>query len=183
MNNYNIFNLVGEICQETENRISDFLTRILESNDERPILLLINSSGGNVTTGFSIYNKLCAMPNDIITVITGQCSSIANVIFFAAEYKNRYAFDNTFFFMHSIRTSVKDYTPAELRQIHSDSIKTNIQIESIIKANTSIPYEILNSVFGDSTKEMRIFPEDFDHYSIAKLITKFDEIGKLSDFI
>jgi len=49
------------------------------------ILLRINSGGGNVFAGVSIYNQLLAHPATIVGQVDGLCASISSIILMSAE--------------------------------------------------------------------------------------------------
>lgn len=59
----------------------------VQAEGQNDIHVLINSIGGDVDTGFAIYNYLINLPNKIITECRGECASIASVIFLAGEVR------------------------------------------------------------------------------------------------
>lgn len=54
--------------------------RILAEEGNTPITLLINSPGGDVVSGFAIYDTMHAIPCDVRTICIGEASSMAAII-------------------------------------------------------------------------------------------------------
>jgi len=178
--NYKIFNLIGDVNIRLEEEFSRFINGAIE-NPETPIVIAIDSPGGHTDIGFSIHNKIRAIPNPVYVIITGACHSIANVILMAVPYERRFAFNYTSFFMHPASTGLNRdlrYSSEELRNELNVLTEININIYDVLKSETKIPCEKLASLYLKQTGELKIYYKDFENYEIAKLITKYDEIFK-----
>ena len=72
----------------------------LERAGDGPIYLFINSPGGEVHSGFSIFDTVRFIKPTVITVVTGLAASMGSIIALAAQPKNRFAFPNSKFLVH-----------------------------------------------------------------------------------
>lgn len=69
-----------------------------ESND--PITIFINSQGGHVESGDTIYDMIKFVTPEVRMVGTGWCASAGSLIYSAAKPQNRFALPNTRFLLH-----------------------------------------------------------------------------------
>jgi ATP-dependent Clp protease protease subunit len=65
-----------------------------------PIVLWINSPGGEVYSGFSVYDLIQFIKPRVITVVAGSASSMGSVIALAAEKEDRLALPNAKILIH-----------------------------------------------------------------------------------
>lgn len=73
----------------------------LERKDaKKPIFVFINSPGGEIHSGFSIFDTIRFIESPVITVVSGLAASMGSIISLAATRKNRYAFPNAKFLVH-----------------------------------------------------------------------------------
>ncbi len=78
--------------------VSDLL--ILDSHSDEPITLFVNSPGGEVNSGFAIFDTIRLIKSTVKIVNAGLCASIATIINVAAKKENRYSLPNTRFLIH-----------------------------------------------------------------------------------
>jgi len=80
---------------------ADFARELLylDSLGKKVIKIQINSVGGSVMDGMSIYNAILTTNAKVDTYNVGICASIAGVIFQAG--RNRYMYDYSLFMMHN----------------------------------------------------------------------------------
>lgn len=178
MKKFMIYNLIGEVNAQLEEDISGFINKALLTPEE-PVLIAINSPGGLTEVGFSVYNKLRALPNPIYTLNTGNANSVANIIMMVAPYERRFAFENTNFFMHTASVQFAQHhklTPTDLKEELKDLAIINTTIHKILEAETDIPAKELNEIFIKQDGEMKLHWVDFERFKIANIITKYDEI-------
>lgn len=67
---------------------ADLITSLmyLETKDEtRPVILVINSPGGEVRSGLAVYDVLRLMKAPVITVCMGSAASMGSIIFLAGD--------------------------------------------------------------------------------------------------
>jgi ATP-dependent Clp endopeptidase proteolytic subunit ClpP len=89
----------GEIGPESEDCVdASMVNRALKKIGNRPVTVYIDSPGGSVDTGVSIFNSLDSHKAGVTTVIASLAASIASVIFQAG--KQRIAYSNSVLMVH-----------------------------------------------------------------------------------
>ena len=69
-------------------------------NPKKDIFLYINSPGGVVTSGMSIYDTMQYIRPDVATVCLGQAASMGSLLLTAGAPKKRYALPNSRIMVH-----------------------------------------------------------------------------------
>jgi len=89
----------GEISMALAERVSAQLLALASVND-RPIRVLINSPGGHVESGDTIYDVLRFIDAQVTIVGTGWVASAGALIYTAVPRERRLALPNTRFMLH-----------------------------------------------------------------------------------
>lgn len=87
--------------------LSDFLDDLNELATCSRIVIHINSGGGDMYAGVSIYNRLRELGGEIVTVCDGLAASAASVIFMAGDVRRVFAGSNIM--IHSAATRLCGY--------------------------------------------------------------------------
>lgn len=90
----------GEVNSELAHRVNRQLLAMEHDNPDAPVILWIDSPGGEVFSGFSIYDTAQFIKPEVYTLTAGFAASMGSVIALAAEKKNRFAFPNAKFLIH-----------------------------------------------------------------------------------
>lgn len=93
-----IIMLWGEINQDIASLLVSEILYLSAQDEKSPITIYIHSPGGSVHSGLAIYDTMRKVPNDIITIGTGLCASMA--AFLLAGGDRRYAMENTEIMIH-----------------------------------------------------------------------------------
>lgn len=91
--------LFGEINDKVARAITAQLIA-LSSESDKPIRLIINSPGGHVESGDTIFDIIRFISAPVIVIGTGWVASAGALIYAAAKKENRYALPNTRFMLH-----------------------------------------------------------------------------------
>lgn len=91
--------IFGGIDQKLAKEVSARLLA-LQSAGEDPITIFINSQGGHVESGDTIYDMIKFVKPDVRVVGTGWVASAGALIFAAAKPENRFSLPNTRFLLH-----------------------------------------------------------------------------------
>jgi ATP-dependent Clp protease protease subunit len=91
--------LFGEINMEMAQRITGQLLVLAAESDE-PIKLIINSPGGHVESGDTIYDMIRFVQASVKVIGTGWVASAGALIYAAADKENRFSLPNTRFLLH-----------------------------------------------------------------------------------
>lgn len=122
---------------------------ILPRNPKR-LHLLLSSPGGDVSAGIALYNYLRAIPVEVLTYNIGMVASIANVIFMAAESKNRFACPHTSFLFHGVKMQLgvpMQLDLAQVKEFESNMSRDLERIAEVFIANTSLKKEKIDALF------------------------------------
>lgn len=145
----------------------------LSSMSNDPITMYVNSPGGHVESGDSIFDLIQFIKPKVMMIGTGCVASIATHIYLAADPENRFCLPNTRFLIHQpLGGSRGQATDIEIqaRQI----LETKKRINSIIAARTGQP---LARVEVDTERDYWLTPEEAIDYGIVKrVIHSVDEI-------
>ena len=95
-----IIMLSGEINDAVASSIVAQLLFLEAEDPEKDIYLYINSPGGVVTSGFSIYDTMNYIKPDICTICIGQAASMGAFLLSSGSKGKRYALPNARIMIH-----------------------------------------------------------------------------------
>ena len=95
-----IIMLSGEINDAVASSIVAQLLFLEAEDPEKDIYLYINSPGGVVTSGFSIYDTMNYIKPDICTICIGQAASMGAFLLSSGTQGKRYALPNARIMIH-----------------------------------------------------------------------------------
>ncbi len=91
--------IYGGIDQKLAREVSARLLALQSAGDD-PITIYINSQGGHVESGDTIYDMIKFVKPEIRVVGTGWVASAGALIYAAAKREHRYSLPNTRFLLH-----------------------------------------------------------------------------------
>ena len=162
------------VSAETSKRVvADLL--LLDQLGSQPILLYVNSPGGEVNSGFSIFDTIRYIKSPVKVINTGLCASIATVINVAAKRERRYAMPNARFLIHQPLISGQVYGPASDIEITANEIlKTRGMINDLLSKECGQP---LKRVEKDTQRDYWMTAEEaLDYGLINKIISHVSEV-------
>jgi len=117
----NIF-LNGLVNSELAHRVNRELLAMDKADPAKTIKVWINSPGGEVYSGFAIYDMIQFIEAEVITIVAGTAASMGSVIALAAEKENRLALANSNFLLHQPLIGGTIQGPASDIEIHAKGI-------------------------------------------------------------
>lgn len=136
-NNVITFALLGTIDKEH----LPFIMSLRQASQDDPnaiIKIILSSEGGEEDIGFAIYDTLKAMPNKVVIEGYGQVSSIASLIFQAAD--ERYLSPNCQFMMHNGSVEMHGDVKIDLvDQMSAHFVKNNARYYKTIADRSKVP--------------------------------------------
>ncbi len=126
--------IFGEINMKLAQEVTQKLLMLAADSDD-PIKIFINSPGGHVESGDTIYDMIRFVEPTIKIIGTGWVASAGALIYVAAEQENRFCLPNTRFLLHQ---------PAGGAMGQATDIA--IEAEEIIKMRRR-----LNEIFAEQT--------------------------------
>ena len=163
----------GEITQAiTKEVVSQLL--LLQSINDKPIKLYLNSQGGHVEAADTIHDVIKFIKPEVHIIGTGWVASAGITIFLAADKKHRYSLPNTRFMIHQplggVRGQATDIE-IEAREI----IRMHDRVNKMISAATGQPLE---KVKQDTDRNYWMSPtEAIDYGIVGKVISSFSELN------
>ncbi len=157
--------LSGEINKDTAN---DFAVRmlILDSESNDPITVYINSPGGDVDSGFAIYDTIRYVSSPVTLVGMGLVASAAALIFLAVDKEHRLAFENSTYLIHQ-----------PLSQLKGTAIDLDIYAGKIEALRKKLDLVIAKAV-GKSAEEVSLDTER-DHWLTALEAKEYGLVGRI----
>lgn len=138
----------------------------LDSLSNEDIFLYINSPGGSVTSGLSIYDTMNYIKSDVSTVATGICASMAAILLASGAQGKRLSLKNSEIMIHQVLGGT---------QGQASDIK--IQAERILeikkklnKILASICNKTLNKITKDTERDFYLSPNDAIKYGLIDKI-------------
>lgn len=92
--------LVGPVTDESANLVVAQLLFLESENPDKDIFFYINSPGGSVTAGMSIYDTMNFIKPDVSTLCLGQAASMGAFLLSAGEKGKRFALLNSRIMIH-----------------------------------------------------------------------------------
>ncbi|MCP2041328.1 ATP-dependent Clp protease protease subunit [Neisseria sp. HSC-16F19] len=92
--------LVGPVNDATANLVVAQLLFLESENPDKDIALYINSPGGSVTAGMSIYDTMNFIKPDVSTLCLGQAASMGAFLLSAGAKGKRFALPNSRVMIH-----------------------------------------------------------------------------------
>ena len=115
----------------------------------KPILLVINSPGGSVDSGFAIWDQIKLISSPVTTLVTGLAASMGSILSLCAAPGRRFATKNSRIMIHQ---------PSIYGVIRGQATDLDIQAKEILKTRQSIV-----SVYVEATgKEYGVIDKAID---------------------
>ena len=92
--------LVGPVTDQTANLVVAQLLFLESENPDKDIYFYINSPGGSVTAGMSIYDTIKFIKPDVQTLCLGQAASMGAFLLSAGTKGKRFALPNSRIMIH-----------------------------------------------------------------------------------
>ena len=92
--------LIGPVTDESANLVVAQLLFLESENPDKDIFFYINSPGGSVTAGMSIYDTMNFIKPNVSTLCLGQAASMGAVLLSAGEKGKRFALPNSRIMIH-----------------------------------------------------------------------------------
>ena len=132
--------IVGQVEDHMANLIVAQLLFLEAENPEKDIHLYINSPGGSVTAGMSIYDTMQFIKPKVNTICIGQACSMGAFLLAAGEPGKRYCLPNSQVMIHQPSGGAQGQATDIL--IHAENIKgTKDRLNRILAKHCDKPVE------------------------------------------
>jgi ATP-dependent clp protease proteolytic subunit 2 len=163
----------GEVTEELAEKTITRLLVLEAVSATKPIYVYIDSPGGNVYSGFAIFDMIRFIKAPVKTIGMGLVASAASIILLAAKKTNRFALANSHYLIHQPLSEMKGV--ATDLEIHAKEIeRIKLRINSLIANETGKKTE---QIFQDTERDYWLNAEEAHKYGlISKIITTRKEL-------
>lgn len=156
-------------------RVINQLLALEYEKPNTPINLFLNSPGGEVNSGFAIYDTIRFVSSDIRIINTGLCASIATIINIAAKKQHRFSMPNCKFLIHQPLIPGQIYGQASDIEIHAREIlKTRQKINELLSKECGQP---ISKVEKDTTRDYWMNAgEALEYGLVTKIIENISDV-------
>ncbi|MBC7697160.1 MAG: ATP-dependent Clp endopeptidase proteolytic subunit ClpP [Bacteroidia bacterium] len=164
--------LVGPVNDMTANLVVAQLLFLEAENPDKDISLYINSPGGSVTAGMSIYDTMQFIKPDVSTLCIGQAASMGAFLLAAGAKGKRFSLPNSRVMIHQpsggfqgqssdIEIHAKEilYLRGKLNAIlahhtgkTAEEIDRDTERDNFMSAEQSVAYGMIDKVIGSRTE-------------------------------
>ncbi len=163
-----IIMLSGEIDDDLANSVVGQLL-YLDSVNNDPISIYINSPGGSITSGMAIYDTMNFIKSDVSTICIGMAASMAAFLLSCGTKGLRYALPNSEVMIHQPLGGAKGQA-TEIKIAAERIIKLKDKINKILSENTG---QKLSKIQNDTERDYFLSSyEALDYGLIDKVIEK-----------
>ena len=131
-------------------------------NPDKDISLYINSPGGSVTAGLSIYDTMQFIKPDVSTLCVGQAASMGAVLLTGGEKGKRHALPNSRVLIHQVMGGFQGQ--ASDVEIHAQEILSiKEKLNNILSTHTG---QKIDKITEDSDRDNFMSPEEAVKYGL-----------------
>ena len=167
--------LVGPVNDSTANLVVAQLLFLESENPDKDIHFYINSPGGSVTAGLSIYDTMQFIKPDVSTLCVGQAASMGAFLLTAGAKGKRYCLPNSRVMIHQPMGGFQGQ--ASDIEIHAKEILfTKQRLNEMMAKHTGQPIERIER---DSDRDNFLSAKEAVDYGIIdKVLESRTEIAK-----
>ncbi|QTD44246.1 ATP-dependent Clp endopeptidase proteolytic subunit ClpP [Ottowia testudinis] len=155
--------LVGEVNDQTANLVVAQLLFLESENPDKDISLYINSPGGSVTAGMSIFDTMQFVKPDVSTMCLGFAASMGAFLLAAGAKGKRYSLPNSKVMIHQVLGGARGQaTDIEIQA--RDILRTKAQMNRILAERTGQPLEKIQQ---DTERDYYMTADEAKDYGIV----------------
>lgn len=167
------------LCNAIDNDTADDIIRKLWyleiKSPGEPILLVINSPGGAIDSGFAIWDQVKMVSSPVSTLVTGLAASMGSILSLVAAPKRRFATPQSRIMVHQPRLSgVIQGQATDLEIQAKEMLKTRSTLINIyVEATGRSPAEIEKAIDRDTWMTVE---EALAFGLLDKIVSSYSEI-------
>ncbi len=164
--------VIGPIDDISSNLVVAQLLFLESENPTKDISLYINSPGGSVTAGLSVYDTMQFIQPDVSTLCVGQAASMGAILLAGGKDGKRFALPNSRVMIHQPLGSFQgqatdfDIQAKEILNIRS-------RLNEILSKHTK---QTLKKIQNDTERDNFMIAEDAKKYGIIDAILESREV-------
>ncbi len=154
--------LVGPVSDQTANLVCAQLLFLESENPDKEIFLYINSPGGSVSAGLSIYDTMNFIKPDVSTLCMGMAASMGSFLLMAGAKGKRFALPNSRVMLHQPSGGAQGQA-SDIEIQAREIIKTREQLNRIYAERTGQTYE---KITADMERDFWMSPAEAKDYGL-----------------
>ena len=161
--------LVGPVNDASANIVVAQMLFLEAENPDQDIHLYINSPGGSVTAGMSIYDTMNFIKPDVSTLCLGQAASMGAMLLTAGAYGKRFALPHSRVMIHQPLISGGLGGQASDIEIHArELLKMKATLNELLAKHTGQPLE---KIERDTDRDNFMSAEEAAAYGLIDHVT------------
>jgi len=165
----------SEVNQKLAERVIKSLFLMDGIDNTKPITVIINSPGGDVFSGFAIFDIMRAIKSPIITLVAGFAASMGSIIMLGAKKGNRYATKNSKILIH--QPLIGGFFEGRATEIEIQAKEIQETKDRIINLYVQETGQSREKIAKDIELDYWMIAEEAKEYGlIDKIITSMDEV-------
>lgn len=158
--------LVGPVEDVVANLVVAQMLFLEAENPDKDISLYINSPGGSVTSGLSIYDTMQFIKPDVSTLCIGQAASMGAVLLAGGAKGKRHALPNSRVLIHQVMGGFQGQ--ASDVEIHAQEILSiKEKLNKILSSHTG---QKIDKIAQDSDRDNFMTPEQAVEYGLIDTV-------------
>ena len=158
--------LCGPLDDIVANLIVAQLLWLESENPDKDIHLYINSPGGSVTAGLSVYDTMQFVRCDIATMCVGQAASMGAFLLAAGAQGKRVALPNSRMMLHQ-PSGGSQGVAADIEIQAREIVLIRTRLNEILAAHTS---QTIEKIAEDTDRDYWMNPEDALQYGLVDTV-------------
>ena len=154
--------LVGPVNDATANLVVAQLLFLESENPDKDIFLYINSPGGSVSAGLSIFDTMQFIKPDVSTLCMGMAASMGSFLLMAGAKGKRFALPNARVMIHQPSGGAQGQA-SDIEIQAREIIKTREQLNRIYADRTGQPME---RIAADMERDFWMNPAEAKDYGL-----------------
>lgn len=154
--------LAGPISDDVANVILAQLLWCESENPDKDIHLYINSPGGSVTAGLSIYDTMQFVRCDVETICVGQAASMGAFLLAAGTPGKRYALPNSRIMLHQPSGGSRG-AAADIEIQAREILRMRQRLNSILAQHTG---QTTEQIGKDTDRDYWMSPQEASDYGL-----------------
>jgi ATP-dependent Clp protease, protease subunit len=154
--------LVGPVNDATANVVVAQLLFLESENPDKDIFLYINSPGGSVSAGLSIFDTMQFIKPDVSTLCMGMAASMGSFLLMAGAKGKRAALPNSRIMIHQPSGGAQGQA-SDIEIQAREIIKTREQLNRIYADRTG---QSVEKIAADMERDMWMSPDEAKTYGL-----------------
>ena len=155
--------LVGPVNDQVANLVCAQLLFLESENPDKDVFLYINSPGGSVSAGLSIYDTMNFIKPEVSTLCMGMAASMGSFLLMAGAKGKRFALPNSRVMIHQPSGGAQGQA-SDIEIQAREILKTREQLNRIYAERTGQPVE---KIAADMERDTWLSPTEAKDYGLV----------------